>query len=44
MGVRVSGGSSEDVFSEDSYSNALSLVHESAGDNLESSGESGPRP
>ena len=43
MGVRVSGGSSEDMFSEDSYSNALSLEHDSAGDNPESSGESGPR-
>ena len=44
MGVRVSSGSSEDVFSEDIDSNALSLVHDSAGDNPESSGESGPRP
>ena len=44
VGVRVSSGSSEDVFSEDSDSNALSLVHDSAGDNPESSGESGPRP
>ena len=44
MGVRVSSGSSEDVFSEDSDSNALSLVHDSAGDNPESLGESGPRP
>ena len=44
MGVRVSSGSSEDVFSEDSDSNALSLVHDSDGDNPESLGESGPRP
>ena len=43
MGVRVSSGSSEDVFSEDSDSNALSLVHDSDGDNPESSGESEPR-
>ena len=40
----VCSGSSEDVFSEDSDPNALSLVHDSAGDNPESSGESGPRP
>ena len=44
VGVRVSSGSSEDVFSEDSDSNALTLVHDSAGDNPESLGESGPRP
>ena len=44
MGVRVSSGSSEDVFSEDNDSNVLSLVNDSAGDNPESSGESGPRP
>ena len=44
MGVRVSSGSLEDVFSEDSDSNALSLAHESDGDNPESSGESWPRP
>ena len=44
MGVRVCSGSSEDVFSEDSDSNALSLVHDSDGDNPESLRESGPRP
>ena len=44
MGVRVSSGSSEDVFSEDSDSNALSLEHDSDGNNPESLGESGPRP
>ena len=44
MGVRISSGSSEDVFSEDSDSNALSLVNESDGNNPESLGESGPRP
>ena len=44
MGVRVSSGSSEDVFSEDSDSNALSLVYDSDGDNPESSEESGTRP
>ena len=44
MGVRVSSGSSEDVFSEDSDSNALSLVHDSDGDNPECLRESGPRP
>ena len=44
VGVRVSSVSLEDVFSEDSDSNALSLVHDSDGDNPESSGESGPRP
>ena len=44
MGVRVSSGSSEDTFSEDSDSNALSLVGDSDGDNPESLGESGPRP
>ena len=43
MGVRVSSGSLEDIFSEDSDSNALSLVHDSDGDNPESSGEYGPR-
>ena len=43
MRVRVSSGSLEDVFSEDSDSNALSLVHDSDGDNPESSGESGTR-
>ena len=44
MGVRASSGSSEDVFSEDSDSNALSLEHDSDGINPESLGESGPRP
>ena len=44
MGVRVSSGSLEDVFSEDSDSNALNLVHNSDGDNPESLRESGPRP
>ena len=44
MGVRVSSGSLEGVFSEDSDSNALSLVYDSDGDNPESLGESGPRP
>ena len=44
MGVRVSSGRLEDVFSEDSDSNALSLVNDSDGDNPESLGESGPRP
>ena len=44
MGVRVSSGSSEDVYSEDSDSNALSLEHGSDGNNPESLGESGPRP
>ena len=44
MGVRVSSGSLEDIFSEDSDSNALSLVRDSDGDNPESLGESGPRP
>ena len=44
MGVRVSSGSLEDVFSEDSDSNALSVVHDSDGDNPESLGESGQRP
>ena len=44
MGVCVSSGSLDDVFSEDSDSNALSLVDDSTGDNPESSGESGPRP
>ena len=44
MGVRVSSGSLEGVFSEDSDSNALSLVYDSDGDNPESSGESGTRP
>ena len=44
MGVRVSSVSLEDVFSEDSESNALSLVHDSDGDNPESLRESGPRP
>ena len=43
MGVRVSSGSLEDIFSEDSDSNALSLVRDSDGDNPEYSGESGPR-
>ena len=44
MGTRICSGSLEDIFSEDSGSNALSLVHDSDGDNPESSGESGPRP
>ena len=44
MGVRVSSGSLEDVFSEDSDSNALSLVHDSDEDNPESLRESGSRP
>ena len=44
MAARVSSSSSEDVFSEDSDSNALSLVHDSDGDNPESLRESGPRP
>ena len=44
MGARISSGSLEDVFSEDSDSNALSLVHDSNGDNPESLGESVPRP
>ena len=44
MGVRVSSGSLEGVFSEDSDSNALSLVYDSDGDNPESSEESGTRP
>ena len=44
MAARVSSSSSEDVFSEDSDSNALSLVYESDDDNPESPGESGPRP
>ena len=44
MGVRVSSGSLEGVFSEDSDSNALSLVNDSDGDNPESSEESGTRP
>ena len=44
MGVRISSGSLEDVFSEDSDSNALNIVHDSDGDNPESSGESGTRP
>ena len=44
LGVHVGNGSSEDVFSEDSDSNALSVVHDSDGDNPESLGESGPRP
>ena len=44
MAARVSSSSSEDVFSEESDSNALSLVHDSDGDNPESLGESGPRP
>ena len=44
MAARVSSSSSEDVFSEDSDSNALSLVYDSDGDNPESLGESGPRP
>ena len=44
MGVRVSSGSLEDVFSEDSDSNALSLVYDSDGDNPESSGEFGTLP
>ena len=43
MGALISSGSLEYVFSEDSDSNALSLVHDSDGDNPESSGESGPR-
>ena len=44
MGARISSGSLEDVFSEDSNSNALSIVYESDGNNPESLGESGPRP
>ena len=44
VAARVSSSSSEDVFSEDSDSNALSLVYDSDGDNPESSGESGTRP
>ena len=32
MGARVSSSSSEDVFPEDSNSNALSLVYDSEGD------------
>ena len=44
MAARVSSSSSEDVFSEESDANALSLVHDSDGDNPESLGESGPRP
>ena len=44
MGVRVSSGSLEGVFSEDSDSNALSLVYDSDGDNPESSEESGTLP
>ena len=44
VGARVSSSSSEDVFPEDSDSNALSLVYDSEGDNPESLGESGPRP
>ena len=44
MAARVSSSSSEDVFSEESDSNALSLAHDSDGDNPESLGESGPRP
>ena len=44
MAARVGSSSLEDVFSEDSDSNALSLVYESNGDNPESLGESGPCP
>ena len=44
MGACISSGSLEGVFSEDSNSNALSLVYESDGNNPESLGESGPRP
>ena len=44
MGARVSSSSSEDVFPEDSDSNALSLVYDIEGDSPESLGESGPRP
>ena len=44
MRVRVSSSTSEDVFSEDSDSNALRLVHDSDGDNPKSLGESGPCP
>ena len=44
VGARVSSSSSEDVFPEDSDSNALSLVYDNEGDNPESLGESGPRP
>ena len=41
---RVSSSRSEDVFSEESDSNALGLVYDSDGDNPESLGESGPHP
>ena len=44
MGAGVSSSSSEDVFPEDSDSNALSLVYDSDGDNPEFLGESRPRP
>ena len=44
MGARVSSSSSEDVFPEDSDSNALSLAYDSDGDNPEFLGESRPRP
>ena len=42
--ARVSSSRSEDVFSEESDSNALGLVYDSDGDNPESLGESGPHP
>ena len=44
VGAGVSSSSSEDVFPEDSDSNALSLVYDSDGDNPEFLGESKPRP
>ena len=42
--ARVSSSRSEDVFSEESDSNALGLVYDSDGNNPESLGESGPHP
>ena len=42
--ARVSSSRSEDVFSEESDSNALGLVYDSDGDNPESLGESGLHP
>ena len=44
VGAGVSSSSSEDVFPEDSDSNALSLAYDSDGDNPEFLRESRPRP
>ena len=44
MAALVSSSSSDDVFSEETDSNALNLVYDSNGDNSESLEESGQRP